>query len=159
MFVCFPGLELQNVDTSRTSTSTSAMTSAISGMGVGWFFHLDGGGYCHFFPCVVIASCEEVSQVLCFFLFCNNENTSFRVICTYIYVRTHGLRYIYIYIITGTYISSVRSEVGPKSLDQIVWIKIVWAERIGCRTSLARAGRIGTDDIILRRVVEQESNR
>ena len=30
------------------------------------------------------------------------------------------------------YISSVVSEVGPKSLDQIVWIKIVWPKRIGC---------------------------
>ena len=66
----FQALEA-NVNTSRTSASISATTSAISGMG-GWdgvIFYLDGGGYCHFFPpCAVIASCEEASRVLCFFM-------------------------------------------------------------------------------------------
>ena len=87
---------------------------------MGSFFHLDRGGYCHFFPCAVTASCEEVSRVLCFFWFCENENTSIRVLCTYTYVHIHELRYVYIYIYNniGTFISLVGSEVGPKSLDQ-----------------------------------------
>ena len=69
-FVCFFRRRRQNVDTSRTSASTRAMTSAATGdRGMGWgrFFHLHGGGYCHFFlPCAVIASFVEASRVLCF---------------------------------------------------------------------------------------------
>ena len=69
-FVCFFRLRKQNVDTSRTRASTRAMTSAATGdrgMGRGRFFHLHGGGYCHFFsPCAVIASFVEASRVLCF---------------------------------------------------------------------------------------------
>ena len=51
------------------------------GWGVGWIFHLDGGGYCHFFPCAVIASC--VTSVVFF---------SFVIMKTHLfmfYVHTH----------------------------------------------------------------------
>ena len=59
-----------------------------------------------------------------FFSFCDNENTSFRVLCTYTYVRSHGLRYVLINILKHRYVYIVgsiggRSEkFGSNSLDQ-----------------------------------------
>ena len=60
------------------------------------------------------------------FWFCDNENTSFRVLCTYTYYVhcSHGLRYVHINILKHRHVYIVgsiggRSEkFGSNSLDQ-----------------------------------------
>jgi len=54
-----------------------------------------------------------------FFFVCDNENTSFRVLCTYTYVRIHGLRYIHIYILKHRNVYIIGRIGGrSESLDQ-----------------------------------------
>ena len=137
----FPRLRKENIDTSRTSASIRAMTSAATGdggMGQGRFFHLHGGGYCHFPPplCCDSLVCGGITSVVFFVrIFIMKTHLFVFHVHTHMYIHLLKVR-TYIYILKHMYVYIIgcigcRSEnLDQNYLDQNILAKKNRMQRI-----------------------------